>query len=66
MNAVNHRVKLAGTLYMAGGAVWFLWIVGATALGVPWGQPQTSAFYLAEALFVVMQLLLLIGFFGLW
>jgi len=66
MNVVNHRVKLAGTLYMAGGAIWFLWIVGATALGLPWRQSQTTAFYVAEALFVVIQLLLLVGFFGIW
>ena len=66
MNIVNHRVKLAGRLYMVGGAIWFLWIVGATALGIPWTQPQTTTFYVAEALFVVIQLLLLVGFFGIW
>lgn len=66
MNAVNHRVKLAGTLYMVGGAMWFLWIVGATALGLPWTNPQTTAFYVTEAVFVVIQSLLLVGFFGLW
>ena len=66
MNAVNQRVKLAGMLYMAGGAIWFLVIVGATVLGIPFGEPQTTAFYVAEALFVVIQLLLLVGFFGIW
>ena len=66
MNMVNHRIKLAGTLYMVGGAMWFLWIVGATALGIPWSQSQTTAFYVAEAFFVVIQLLLLVGFFGIW
>lgn len=66
MNAVNHRVKLAGTLYMVGGAVWFLWIVGAAALGIHFGEPQTTAFYVTEAVFVAITLLLLVGFFGIW
>lgn len=66
MNTVNHRVKLAGTLYMVGGALWFLLIVGATALGLPWSQSETAAFYVVEVLFVVIQSLLLVGFFGIW
>lgn len=66
MNAENRRVQMAGTSYVAGGAMWFLLIVGATALGIPFDQPQTAAFYVAEALFVVVQLLLLAGFFGIW
>lgn len=66
MNAVNDRIKLAGTLYMVGGAIWFLLIVGATAMGIAYDQPQTTAFYVAEALFVVIQSLLLVGFFGIW
>jgi len=66
MKAVNQRVKLAGALYMAGGAMWFLWIVGATALGIHFGEPQTTAFHVTEALFVVIQSLLLAGFFGIW
>lgn len=66
MNAVNHRVKLAGTLYTIGGAMWFLLIVGATALGIPYGEPQTTAFYVIEAFFVVTMSLLLVGFFGIW
>lgn len=66
MNVVNHRVTLAGTLYMVGGAMWVLLIVGATALGITYGQAQTTAFYIAEALFVVIQSLLFVGFFGIW
>jgi hypothetical protein len=46
--------------------MWVLWIVGATALGVSYSQAQTTAFYIAETLFVVIQLLLLAGFFGIW
>lgn len=66
MNIVNRRVKLAGMLYMVGGAIWFLLIVGATALDIPWTQSQTTAFYVTEALFVIITLLLLVGFFGIW
>lgn len=66
MNAVNHRVKLAGTLYTVGGAMWFVLIVGFTTLGIAYDQPQTTAFYVAEALFVVIMSLLLAGFFGIW
>lgn len=66
MDAVNRRIQLAGTLYAMGGAMWFLVIVGATALGIPYDQPQTTAFYGAEAIFVILQSLLLAGFFGIW
>ena len=66
MNAPSHRIRLAGTLYTLGGAIWFLLIAGSLILGVPFDEPRTSAFTTAEAIFVVMQTLLLIGFFGSW
>jgi hypothetical protein len=66
MNAVNRRVQVAGMVYVAGGAMWFLLIVGATALGISYDEPHTSPFYVAEAIFVILQALLLAGFFGIW
>ncbi|MBW7882123.1 MAG: hypothetical protein H3C34_05705 [Caldilineaceae bacterium] len=66
MNTAQPRIQLAGILYAAAGMLWFLLIAGAAALGIPLDRPQTAAFYAAEALFVVIQLLLLAGFFGLW
>lgn len=66
MNTGNRRIRLAGMLYMAGGVMWSLVIVGATVLGIPFSQSGVPAFYIAEALFVVVQSLLLVGFFGIW
>lgn len=66
MKTLNHRIQLAGMLYGVGGAIWFLLIVGATILSIPFGQPQTTAFYVFEALFVILQSFLLVGFFGIW
>ncbi|MCA9942292.1 MAG: hypothetical protein KC449_02370 [Anaerolineales bacterium] len=64
MNMQN--VKRAGTLYTAGGAIWFVTIIGSELVGFPWSEEHTTAFSIAEAIFIVMQTLLLIGFFGIW
>lgn len=66
MPAENRLVALSGTLYALGGALWFIWIVGATVLGIPFDHSQSAAFFMSEALFVVVQTLLLAGFFGVW
>ncbi|MBC8162941.1 MAG: hypothetical protein H7Z42_17170 [Roseiflexaceae bacterium] len=61
------RVHLAGTAYAIGGVVWFML---AVVQGTIWGfepPPGSAAFYVIEAIFVIAQLLLLFGFFGvLW
>lgn len=62
----TQRVKRAGTLYAAGGAIWFLTIMGSQLVGFPWSEPHTTAFSIAEVIFIVVQTLLLIGFFGIW
>lgn len=64
MNTQN--VKRAGTFYAAGGAIWFLTIVGSQLMGFPWSEAHTPAFSIAEAIFIVVQSFLLIGFFGIW
>jgi len=66
MNTNPSRIRLAGALYTIGGAVWFLLIVGSIVTGFPWSEAHTSAFSIAEAIFIVVQTLLLIGFFGIW
>lgn len=62
----RQQVKQAGTLYVVGGAIWFLFIVGSELLGFPFSQPHTTTFSIAEVIFIVVQTLLLIGFFGIW
>lgn len=66
MNTNQSRIRLAGALYTIGGAVWFLFIVGSIVTGFPWSEAHTSTFSIAEAVFIVVQTLLLIGFFGIW
>ena len=41
-------------------------IAGSLILGVPFDEPHTSAFTAAEVIFVVVQTVLLAGFFGIW
>ena len=64
MNA--QQVKRAGTLYAIGGAIWFLFIVGSDLVGFLRSESHTTAFSFAEVIFIVVQTLLLIGFFGIW
>jgi len=63
---MNATIKRAGTLYAVGGAVWFLFIVGSIITGFPWSEAHTTTFSIAEAIFIVVQTLLLVGFFGIW
>ena len=62
----TQKVKQAGTLYAAGGAIWFLFIVGSILTGFPWSEEHTTSFTVAETIFIIVQTLLLIGFFGIW
>jgi hypothetical protein len=62
------RVRLAGIAYMVGSVLWL--VGGAVGLAI-WGTddvpPGSAAFSTVEAVFVLIQLLLLVGFFGvLW
>jgi hypothetical protein len=61
------RVRLTGIAYTVGSVLWALG--GAVGLAI-WGdEPPTgsAAFYVIEAVLVLIQLLLLVGFFGvLW
>src|SRR5690349_6325432 len=61
------RVRLAGIAYMVGSA---LWVLGGTLVLSIWGDnqpPGSTLFYAVETLMVLVQLLLLVGFFGvLW
>ena len=63
----THRVRLAGTAYAVGSVLWLVLLGSQTAI---WGfEPPAGsvAFYAFEAAFVITQLLLLYGFFGvLW
>jgi len=59
------RVRMAGTAYAVGGALWF---IVATAVAARFGgdpPPASTAFYVAEVFWLVVQALLLVGFFGL-
>ncbi|MGK2965233.1 MAG: hypothetical protein ACSLFM_06465 [Tepidiformaceae bacterium] len=65
MSGKVERVRLLGVVYAVGGAFWFgvaMWV--AARYG---GDPSagSDAFYLSESLWLVVQLLLLAGFFGL-
>ena len=62
----RQRVKLTGTLYAVGGAIWFVFIVGSIITGFPWSEAYTTSFTVAETIFITVQTLLLIGFFGVW
>jgi hypothetical protein len=57
----SRRASMAGTLYAVGGALWFgiATLVAARFGGDP--PPASGAFYLSEAVWVVVQLLLLVG-----
>jgi len=57
--------RLAGTLYAVGGGLWFLLAATMTALYGIELPPGTTGFYVTEAIFVVVQALLLVGWFGL-
>ncbi len=59
-------VRLAGTAYAVGGA---LWVALALAMGVLYGgdpPPDSAAFVPSQLLWLLLQLLLLFGFFGLF
>ena len=60
------RVRMAGTLYAVGGALWFGWIVGMSRLagGIP--GPGSQYFSLSQFGFIILQTLLLVGFLGIW
>ncbi|MCB9430361.1 MAG: hypothetical protein H6668_00100 [Ardenticatenaceae bacterium] len=62
----RQTIKRAGTLYAIGGAIWFLFIVGSILVRFPWSEEHTTAFSIAETIFIIVQTLLLIGFFGIW
>lgn len=62
----TQQAKRSGTLYAIGGGIWFLFIVGSILIGFPWSEPHTTAFSIAETIFIIVQLLLLIGFLGIW
>ena len=61
------RVRLAGIAYMVGSVLWL--VGGAVGLAI-WGTddvpPGSAAFYTVEAVFVLIQLLLLVGFLWLF
>lgn len=60
----SRRVRLAGTAYAVGGAVWF---VLATVVAVLFGvepPPESAAFAPIQVVWILLQLLLLFGFFG--
>jgi hypothetical protein len=62
---MSRRIRLAGTAYVVGGMLWFT--LGAVQTAI-WGFDPPSgspAFYVIETIFVITQLLLLFGFFGL-
>jgi len=50
----TQQVKRAGTLYTAGGAIWFLTIVGSQLVGFPWSEPHTTPFSIGLYPFVFM------------
>ncbi len=65
MNRSN-QVGVAGTAYAVGGA---LWVALALAMGVLYGgdpPPASAAFIPSQLLWLLLQLLLLFGFFGLF
>jgi hypothetical protein len=62
----NHRIRMAGTLYTVGGALWLCWIVGWPLLTGELPGPGSRFFTLAEIGFIIIQALLFIGFFGIW
>lgn len=60
------RVRIAGTLYAVGGALWLGWIVGMSFLAGEIPGPSNQYFVLSQIGFIILQTLLLIGFFGIW
>jgi hypothetical protein len=61
---VTQRVRIAGIACTVGGLLWTLVLVGFGAFGLT--TPATPvAFYIFQALFVLIQILLLIGVLGL-
>lgn len=60
------RVRMAGTVYAVGGALWFVvaTVVAARFGGAP--PPGSGALVLSEVFWLVVGLLLLVGFFGLY
>jgi hypothetical protein len=62
----NHRIRMAGTLYTVGGALWLCWILGWTLLTGEIPGTGSSFFYLSQIGFILIQTLLFIGFLGIW
>lgn len=64
--STSQRVRLAGTSYAIGGLLWFaLAVVLAVFVG---GAPAggSTAFLASQLVFVILQVLLLFGFFGIY
>ena len=62
----NHRIRMAGTLYTVGGALWLGWILGWSLLTGDIPGPGSQLFYLSQIGFIIIQVLLFIGFLGIW
>jgi hypothetical protein len=62
----NARVRMAGTLYTAGGALWLVWILGWSLLGGGIPVAASQYFALSQIIFIIIQILLFIGFLGVW
>lgn len=60
----DHRIRVTGTLYAIGGALWLGWILGWYFLTGDLPGPSSQFFYLSQAGFIIIQALLFIGFFG--
>ena len=62
----SHRVRMAGTFYAVGGALWLGWIVGLSLLNDEMPGPGAALFVLTEVGFILIQSLLFVGFLGVW
>jgi hypothetical protein len=62
----NPRIRMAGTLYAVGGALWLCWIVGWPLLTGNIPRPGSQFFYVSQLGFIILQVMLFIGFFGIW
>lgn len=62
----SNRVRVAGTLYAVGGALWLCWIMGFSLLNGEVPGPDAALFSLTEVGFIIIQCLLFAGFLGIW
>jgi len=64
--SASQRVRSAGTAYAVGG---LLWLVLATTIAVVYGGDPpagSSAFFASQVIWIILQVLLLLGFFGIF